>query len=162
MVTLDKATADAVKQTKSELRAKASHRRQLSRNTARKRAAIAVTQSRQQAHVAAIQARGTETRSALAQREVYRSVHRQQAQGDISAAKGAARNAQIRSTVGSVATPSSDSNLIMVTMFVIAGLIVSYILVTNPSTTSWLGGLGNTLHAFSSNKPLFTATAKGT
>lgn len=162
MVTLDKATANAVKETKSEIRAKQSHRRQLSRNTARKRAAIAIAESRKEAHVAEIQARGAETRTALAQREAYRGIHRQEALSDASATRNAARNAKILSTVGSVATPSSDSNLIMTTLFVIAGLIVFYVLVTNPSTTSWLGGLGTTLHAFSSNKPLFTTTTKGT
>lgn len=67
------------------------------------------------------------------------------------------RNAAIVST----ATPSSDSNIIMTTLFVMAGLIVMYILVTNPGpTTGWLGSLGTGLHALSSNKPLFVTTAK--
>ena len=66
-----------------------------------------------------------------------------------------------RSQIVSTATPSSDSGIIMTTLFVVAGLVVLYILVTNPGpTTGWLGNLGTGLHALSSNKPLFTATAK--
>jgi hypothetical protein len=72
----------------------------------------------------------------------------------------AARGA-ITDTAVSTATPSSNSGLIMTVIFMMAGLIVVYTLVTNPGpTTGWLGTLGNSLHALSSNKPLFTTTAK--
>jgi hypothetical protein len=58
----------------------------------------------------------------------------------------------------STATPSGGSNLIMTTIFLMVGLIVVYMLVTNPGPTSGLfGTLGNSLHALSSNKPLFTS-----
>lgn len=71
------------------------------------------------------------------------------------------RNRAITGAVVSTATPSSNSGLIMTVIFMMAGLIVVYILVTNPGPTSgWLGTLGNSLHALSSNKPLFTTTAK--
>ena len=73
---------------------------------------------------------------------------------------GDRRNRAITGQVASTATPSSDSGLIMTTFFVIAGLIVMFILVTNTATTGWLSSLGSGIHALSSNKPLFTATAK--
>lgn len=72
-----------------------------------------------------------------------------------------ATRAAVTGAVVSTATPSSNSGLIMTTIFLMAGLIVVYVLVTNPGpTTGWLGTLGNSLHALSSNKPLFTTTAK--
>ena len=69
-----------------------------------------------------------------------------------------ATRSAVTGAVVSTATPSSNSGLIMTTIFLMAGLIVIYILVTNPGpTTGWLGTLGNSLHALSSNKPLFTS-----
>src|ERR1035437_4007187 len=74
---------------------------------------------------------------------------------------GRSRNAAVTGAITSTATPSGDSNLIMTTIFLVFGLIIVYILVHNPGpTTGWLGGLGNALHALSSNTPLFTTTAK--
>lgn len=157
MATIDKATLDAVRSTKRELHAKESHKRQLARNTARKRAAIAVTQSRQQAHVAVVQARGESASNLAAQRAQIRTVAHQQARSEETSDRN-------RAAVGSVVSSASSSdsgNLIMTTIFVMFGLIVIYILVHNPGpTTGWLGGLGNALHALSSNTPLFTTTAK--
>ena len=155
MPTIDKATLEAVRGTKRELHAKESHKRQLSRNTARKRAAIAVTQSRSQAHVAAIQARGESGRSLIAQRGQVRAAAHQQVRSE---EVGDRNRAAVGSAVSSVAS-SGDSGLIMTTIFLMAGLIVVYILVSNPGpTTGWLGTLGNSLHALSSNKPLFIKT----
>lgn len=54
------------------------------------------------------------------------------------------------------ATPSSDSNLVMVTIFTMGGLILVYLLVTSSQNfAGFLGGLQNWLHALSSNTPLF-------
>lgn len=95
-----------------------------------------------------------------AQREVRHKQVRIETESEL--AKGR-RNRAFQGKVLETATPSSDTNLIMTTMFVIAGLIVFYMLVTNSGGTSkWFGFLGTSLHALSSNKPLFTTTAKGT
>ena len=155
MPTIDQATLTAVKQSRAEIKAKESHRRQLSRNTARKRAALQVTSARREAHVAAIQTRGAEARNALAQREAYRATREQ-------SVRSQARNERISGAVVSTATPSSDSGLFMTVIFTIAGIIVAYILVTNTGTSGWLGTLGDSIHALSSNKPLFTTSPKGT
>jgi hypothetical protein len=78
-----------------------------------------------------------------------------------SALASGRRNRAIVGSAVSTATPSSDSGLIMTTIFLMAGLIVVYMLVTNPGPTQGLfGTLGNSLHALSSNKPLFATTAK--
>lgn len=73
---------------------------------------------------------------------------------------GERRQAAFRSTIErkaiATATPSSDSNLIMVTIFTMGGLILVYLLVTSAQNfAGFLGGLQNWLHALSSNTPLF-------
>jgi len=60
------------------------------------------------------------------------------------------------------ATPSSDSNLIMVTIFTMGGLILIYIIVTSSQNfAGFLGGVQNWLHTLSSNTPLFKQKSKG-
>ena len=77
-------------------------------------------------------------------------------QRQTSAAQGAAIG-----KVTDTATPSGDSNLIMVTIFVMAGLIIVYQLVTKvEATQGFLGGLSTWVHTLSSNTPLFTPKEK--
>lgn len=67
----------------------------------------------------------------------------------------------VASKVVSTATPSSDSNLIMVTIFTMGGLILVYLMVTSAQNfAGFLGGLQNWLHAISSNTPLFKIKPK--
>ena len=159
---IDAATAAAVKTTKKEKEAAASHRRQLSRNTARKRANLQVVEARKSANIEAAQARAASvergqaaktaaTRDAIAARSQAQSQQR----GDIRRERfvgGAV------SKTTSTLTPSSDSNLLMTTLFLIVGLAVVYQLVTGvgPSSTStWINSVGNLLHKISSTVPLF-------
>ena len=51
-----------------------------------------------------------------------------------SALASGRRKRAIVGRVAETATPSSDSGLIMTTLFVVAGLVVMYILVTNTAT----------------------------
>jgi hypothetical protein len=59
--------------------------------------------------------------------------------------------------VVNTATPSSNSGLVMTTIFVMAGLIVMYLLVTaSANTAGFLGGLGTWIHTIgTSNTSLF-------
>ena len=91
---------------------------------------------------------------------VREGVHQRQRIETESQLAGDRQSRAVRSQIVSTATPSSDSGLIMTTLFVMAGLIAIYILVSNPNSGSWLGGLGNVMHVVSSNKPLFVSTAK--
>lgn len=109
--------------------------------------------SRKRAYIAMEQAQTTNYLEREAGHKQYRVETEQ-------ALAGGRRNRAITGQVASTATPSSDSGIIMTTLFVIAGLVVMYILVTNTATSGWLGSLGTGIHALSSNKPLFTATAK--
>lgn len=146
---IDQATLAAVKATKREVHASESHKRQLRRISSRKRAALALTQARTQSHVDVIKAREASASKILAEREAFREAHQPTIQSSV-------KDRAVGKVV-STATPSSDSGLIMTTLFVVGGLIVAYMLVTNATaTTGWLGYLGDAIHALSSNKPLFT------
>lgn len=154
MPTLDRATLDAVKSTKREQHAQLSHKRQLARTASRKRATIAVGKEREASATRVLEARTQSAAGVIAARQQARSEN-------IGAARSMERQDRAVGAVTSAATPSGDSNLIMTTIFLIFGLIIIYILVHNPGpTTGWLSGLGNSLHALSSNTPLFTTTAK--
>jgi hypothetical protein len=108
---------------------------------------------------AGLQQREEQRTSQVAVREAVHTRERLTTESELDAGRRSrARNAAVSGAVTSTATPSSDSNLIMTTLFVMAGLIVTYILVRNPRSTGFLGGLGTTLHTISSNKPLFVAT----
>ena len=93
-------------------------------------------------------------------------VHTQQRVATQQALTGERRNQQVKqAVVGKVvdtATPSSDSNLVMVTIFTMIGLIFVYLIVTSSQNfAGFLGGLQVWLHALSSNTPLFQDKAKG-
>ena len=88
------------------------------------------------------------------------SAHTEQRVATQQATTGARRQEQFQhAAIGKVAetaTPSSDSNLIMVTIFTMGGLIIVYLLVTSSQNVAgFLGGLQVWLHALSSNTPLF-------
>ena len=97
----------------------------------------------------------------IAQREVAHKQTRVATESDLaSGRRNRAVQGAVASKVVSTATPSSDSGLIMTTIFVMFGLIIVYIMVYTPNSTGFLGSLGNGIHTLTSNKPLFTATAK--
>ena len=119
--------------------------------TAQARAASR-TQEREAAAAIKLQ---TSAQNRAARRQEEAALKPSRTQRYVSSAQGAVAQKAI-----STATPSGDSNLIMVTIFIMAGLIVVYKLVSFPETTAnWLNGLGNFMHAFSSNAPLFTQLA---
>lgn len=65
-------------------------------------------------------------------------------------------------TAISTATPSSKSNVIMVFLFTMAGLIVLYNLVTKgPALSGFLGGLGDWLSLLTTTTPIFRVNPKG-
>ena len=117
--------------------------------------------AREQNRTASIAARNVDVTTQRAVQEGIHERHRVTTESELG---GVRRNQQLSNRAGnaviSTATPSDDSNLIMTVMFVMAGLVVVYILVSNPKSTGFLGGLGTTLHTISSNKPLFVSTAK--
>jgi hypothetical protein len=161
---LDAATIAAVKQTKKEKEAAASHRRQLSRNTARKRANLQVIKARKEATVEAanaraaaagtIQANKTQaTREAITARSNAATGQRSQVRREQLTSKV---ESKVAGKVISTATPSSDSNLFMVVVFTIVGLALFYQLVTRADQFSgFLGSAGDFLHKLSSTTPLF-------
>jgi hypothetical protein len=62
------------------------------------------------------------------------------------------------SAVVSTATPSSNSGLIMTTIFLIFGLIAFYLIVTTAQgANTFMTTLSNALASISQNKPLFTS-----
>lgn len=86
--------------------------------------------------------------------------HREQRVATESQLAGDRRNRAIVGSVASTATPSSNSGLIMTTIFVIAGLALFYNLVTHATaTTGFLSSAGNFLHTLSSTTPLFQTQA---
>lgn len=72
------------------------------------------------------------------------------------------QDAAVNKTVSTL-TPSSNSNLIMTTIFVMFGLVIFYVLVTASSNVQgFFGTLGNVLHGVSSTTPLFKTTTIST
>jgi Leucine-rich repeat (LRR) protein len=77
--------------------------------------------------------------------------------------QSSARRSAAVGTVTNAVTPSGGggANLVMVTIFTMAGLILVYQLVTRgPAVSGFLGGLGNWMHSLSSTTPLFTQAPK--
>ena len=112
----------------------------------------------QQTNVATHQRTAEIDTTQIAAREAIHTRQRVATESELAAGR---RNRAITGSAVSTITPSSDSNLIMTTLFVMFGLIIMYLLVTNPGpTTGWLSTLSTGLHALSSNKPLFVTTAK--
>jgi hypothetical protein len=130
------------------------------RNTLQRERSNKRTISHATAQTASLEATRSEQ---LAAREATHSRQR------IQTEQGLRRQRQVSqiqgAAVGKVvdtATPSGNSNLIMTTIFVMAGLIIMYQLVTKSAQTSgFLSGLGTWIHTIgTSNTPLFvTKTA---
>jgi hypothetical protein len=159
----------AVKKTKREAHAELSHRRQLRRIGARKRANIAASsaasQSRTQQASQVAAARSASAQSIIQSRSAARTATIEQQLAIRHEEAGATRRRRVISNVGGSAvdavTPSSDSNLFMITIFTMAGLIVVYHVVTNGQQFSgFLGKLGDFLHILSSPTPLFQVAKK--
>lgn len=94
-----------------------------------------------------------------AQREAFHKQTRVETESELA---GGRRNRAITGKVASTATPSSDSGLIMTTIFVIVGLALFYNLVTNAGKFSgFVGTTGDFLHKLSSTTPLFQTVPKG-
>jgi Flp pilus assembly protein TadB len=128
-----------------------SMRNTLQRERSTKRT-IAFAQQAEQAKEAA------RTRELVARETGHTQARVQTQRALTSERQGAQRKQAIQSAVVSTATPSSDSNLIMVTIFTMGGLILVYLIVTSSANfAGFLGGLQNWLHALSSNTPLFKA-----
>lgn len=185
---VDKATSDAIKLTSSEIKAQASHKRQLARiasrknanlktiaakrseklasNTSRKRATIEVINARSTATKEAAQAKQEAASAILQQRErarTERAINPPQ-RSIRSSIRSRAQSTTIDAGIGKVAstaTPSSNSGLIMTTIFVIIGLALFYNVVTKAQVFSVaVGRWGDFFHSLSSTAPLFTAKAK--
>jgi hypothetical protein len=128
------------------------------RNTLQRERSNKRTISHATAQTASLEATRSEQ---IAAREATHSQQR------IQTEQGLRRQRQVSNIQGAAvgkvvdtATPSGNSNLIMVTIFVMAGLVIVYQLVTKTAATAgFLGGASNWLHTFSSNTPLFI-TAK--
>jgi len=147
MTQLDKATLDAVRGTKKEIAAQESHKRQLRRNTARKRAQLQVAREKTSLHKSEVEAR----EAAKARGNISTIQAREQAR--------AARIEAAQSNQGggfSAPSLSSNHNILVVALFTIVGLALFYRIVTHPSVTGdWLTRLSDTLHNVSSDKPMF-------
>lgn len=77
-----------------------------------------------------------------------------------SSLASARRNRAVRSSIASTATPSNDSNMILVIIFTIAGLIIAYKLVTSPGIPGFFKGASDWIAALSTTQPLFTSVPK--
>src|ERR1035437_5726011 len=110
MPTIDKATLAAVKSTKREQHAQLSHKRQLARTASRKRATIAVGREREASATRVLAAREASATGVISARQQVRSEN-------IGAARSAAQQDRVVGAVTSTATPSSNSGLIMTTIF---------------------------------------------
>jgi Flp pilus assembly protein TadB len=87
--------------------------------------------------------------------------HGQQRQDTEASLASDRRNRRITGAVTdkvvSTATPSSNSGLIMTTIFLIFGLIAFYLIVTSATgVNTFMTTLSNALSSISQNKPLFT------
>lgn len=159
------ALAAAVKASVKQQQLQASHERQVKRIQSRgrqqratKKAAatrdIQVAQAKTAARIQERQAASAIKLQTSAQNRAARIQEAKAAQPSRTQRYASAAGSQVVTT----ATPSGDSNLVMVTIFVMAGLIVVYQLVTRGAAVGgFLGGLGNWLHTLSSNSPLFVA-----
>lgn len=176
MAELDAATIAAVKAEASQRRKDAdaarrtqAHEQRIKEQRTRGRQARATKKASTARDVQVIQARTasrTQEREAAAAIKLQTSAQNRAVQREEARAQQPSRSQQLAATAGrqavSTATPSGDSNLVMVTIFVMAGLIVFYKIVTQADTTSgWLSSLSDMLHTVSSNTPLFTSVSKG-
>lgn len=98
------------------------------------------------------------------QRSIREQQHHQERVSTESDLAGGRRNRQITGAVvgkaASTANPSGDHGLIMTTIFLIAGLILFYRLVTTASSFGTLTTtVTNFLHSLSSTTPLFTTVS---
>lgn len=171
--------------TTREAEAERSHRRQLARTGSKKRATEAVIQARTQASIQTTRERARQQRAAtrLAAKSEIATIQAREAAHVMSNRQllqqrsAARRRAPIETYIGHVpgrvadsvagkaiatATPSSESNIVMVTIFTIAGLIVMYRLVTQgPALAGFLGTLGDWISLISTNATLFKVNTKG-
>ena len=157
MPTLDKATLEAVRGTKKEAHATLSHRRQLARNRARKKANLEVIAARTKATKEVVRSRQEAAVSIAANRERIRAERIvNPPQRSIGSRVRERATTSTFNTVASTATPSSNSGLIMTTIFLMAGLIIVYNLITKADQFSgFVGSAGDFLHKLSSTTPLF-------
>lgn len=165
MPTLDKATLDAVKNTKKEAHATLSHRRQMARATKRKKDTLQVVSAKSAAASQAVRERQEAASALTAQREAVRTQRvvnpPQRSVGSQVRSRATTTAINAGSSVASSAVPSSNSGLIMTTIFVIVGLALFYNVVTKADQFSgFVGGLGDFLHKLSSTTPLFQVTTK--
>lgn len=143
-----------------EQAAQATHKRRLAANRSRAAANKSVIAARQQASATATAQRQQAQEAAIAARTAGVA---QQQQTRIAAAQTQRKQVRTERVQGQVAssavstfTPSSDSNIVMTTLFLMAGLVVVYRLVTNSGQfSSYTGKMGDLLHKVSSTAPLF-------
>lgn len=168
MVAINSELLAAVKQTKKEAHAQLSHKRQLGRIRSRGYQQAKVAETKSRARQAEIGSRQAGTLKLIEERERGRASRKPIAPYRASAREQIRSQAQTRAintgfeaigTAASIATPSSDSNLFMTTVFVIVGLALFYQLVTKSGQFSGLvSRTGDFLHTLSSTTPLFTTT----
>ena len=162
MPTVDEAFDEAIKSTKKEAHARASHARQTKlirersrqeRLTAKAKAARRVEASTGVAQVkesVRAQHQQENAQRKAQQAQLNRSIARRQQAVDI----GTGAVTGTASQVGQVA--SGNGNLIMTTIFLMAGLIIVYQLVTKgPAVSGFLGSLGDWIRLVSTNTPVF-------
>ena len=175
MADLDAATIAAVKAEASQrrkdadaARRAAGHEQRIKEKRTSGRQQRATIKRREQAVIAESQARAasrTQEREAASAIKLQTSAQNRAARRQEEAALKPDRQSRyvgaVQQKAVSTATPSGDSNLVMVTIFVMAGLIVFYKLVTQADVASgWLSSVSGMLHSVSSNTPLFTAVKK--
>jgi len=91
--------------------------------------------------------------SNLVQREASHRQARVATESDLASGR---RNREIQGKIVDTATPSSNSGLIMTTIFMIVGLVLFYQVVTKADQFSGLvRSVGDFLHKLSSTTPLF-------
>jgi len=159
MADIDRATLDAVKHTRKEIAAQESHKRQLRRNTARKRANLQVIATRSQANREMLVAR-----EQAARRQRIEKATEKVEQREASQSSGWETGGRTAGTaVANVGQGIGGHELLSTTLWLMFGLIIVYVLVTNGAQFSgFTKSLGDLLAKVTTTQPLFQVADKST
>jgi hypothetical protein len=159
--TINYATRQQVKAETAKQTAKERGRQQRLSASHREKRKQASQAQRAQLQVETAQKREEIRQQAAAQRASDRTAAKA-ASKPSSANRAVSATGSAIGSAGSTAANTSVGQLILLVLFVMAGLIIFYNLVTAPHTTNLrLNQLGGWLGVFSSNTPLFTKASPG-
>lgn len=161
MATIDPALLAAVRQSKSEVAKQESHRRQLRRTSARKRAQKEVIAARSEARKAEIGARTQRDIEVLKARAEQRAGEREAREATKRGSTEERVGRGIGTGVSGTGRAIGSSEILSTTLWTMFGLIIVYLLVTKANQFSgFTGSLSDLLHKATSTAPLFQVASK--